>query len=40
MTLVEKIMDKYRYIICTFGFILALICLILGLTVQTMYNYL
>lgn len=33
MTAVEKVMDKYRYIICTLGIVISIICLILGLTV-------
>lgn len=39
MTLVEKVMDKYRYIICSLGIILSLIILIISLTISSVHNY-
>lgn len=39
MTIVEKIMDKYRVIICSLGIIISLIVLIISLTVDKVYNY-
>lgn len=39
MTFVEKIMDKYRFIICSLGFIISIIALIISLTVKKVHDY-